>query len=94
LKVPGRGAASVAGAPVVNDTPEKTASQGPALRNAAMPQAVATPSKGDTYTVVEGDTPYSIAKKYGLTLDEFLTVNNMTINSVILPGQVVSVKNK
>jgi membrane-bound lytic murein transglycosylase D len=94
LKVPGRGAASVAGAPVVKVTDEKTASLGPSLRNAAAPQAAATPSNGDTYTVVEGDTPYSIAKKHGLPLDEFLAANNMTVNSVILPGQVVSVKNK
>lgn len=94
LKVPGRGAASVAGAPVVKDTDEKTASQGPSLRNATASQASVTPSNGDTYTVVEGDTPYSIAKKFGLTLEDLLAANNLTANSVILPGQVVSLKIK
>jgi len=94
LKVPGLGAASLAGAPVVKDTDEKTASQEPSLRSAAAPQAAVTPSNGDSYTVVEGDTPYSIAKKYGLTLEEFLAANNMTTSSVIVPGQVVSVKKK
>jgi len=94
LKVPGLGAASVAGAPVVKETDEKTASQETSLRNAAAPEAAVTPSNGDSYTVIEGDTPYSIAKKHGLTLDEFLAANNLTINSVILPGQVVSVKKK
>jgi membrane-bound lytic murein transglycosylase D len=94
LKVPGRGAASFAGAPVVKETDEKTASQGPSLRNTAPLPAASAPANGETYTVVEGDTPYSIARKNGLALDEFLAANNMTTSSVIVPGQVVAIKKR
>lgn len=43
------------------------------------------------YTVVKGDTMYSIAKKNGMTLAEFMALNNLDSNSVIKVGQKLKI---
>ena len=35
-----------------------------------------------TYTVVKGDTLYSIANKYNVTVDEIKKLNNLTTNNL------------
>lgn len=45
-----------------------------------------------TYTVVSGDTLYGIARKTGVNITELLGLNRLTLNSVIHPGQVLSLK--
>ncbi|UCC41670.1 MAG: LysM peptidoglycan-binding domain-containing protein [Candidatus Aminicenantes bacterium] len=40
-----------------------------------------------TYTVIAGDTPYLIAKKYGMNLAYLLQINGLTTRSKIYPGQ-------
>lgn len=52
----------------------------------------AVPSDKTTYTVREGDSPYLIAKKNGIKLDDLLKRNNMTKKSLIHPGQVIILK--
>ena len=44
----------------------------------------------DTYTVKAGDTLYSIARKFGLTVDELKALNNLTTNNLSI-GQVLIV---
>ena len=39
-----------------------------------------------TYTVVAGDTLYSIAKRYGMTIDELKELNNLS-NNLLHVGQ-------
>jgi membrane-bound lytic murein transglycosylase D len=39
------------------------------------------------YTVRSGDTPYEIAKKYGMNLSVLLTLNGLNSRSKIYPGQ-------
>lgn len=47
-----------------------------------------------SYRVEKGDTPYEIAKRFGMKLSLFLKINNLTKNSLIFPGQVVMVRAK
>jgi membrane-bound lytic murein transglycosylase D len=44
------------------------------------------------YQVKPGDTPFIIAKKHDMPLEQFLELNNMTKNSKIFPKQSVYVK--
>ena len=46
---------------------------------------------GDYYTVVAGDTLYGIANRYGLTVDELKSLNNLTSNTLSV-GQKLLIK--
>ncbi|ACV64272.1 Peptidoglycan-binding LysM [Desulfofarcimen acetoxidans DSM 771] len=46
--------------------------------------------QSNIYKVVSGDTPYLIAKRFGISLQVFLTANNMTSSDVLYPGQQVN----
>lgn len=48
------------------------------------------PTTGETYTVKSGDTLYGIANRYGLTVDELKSMNNLTSNTLSI-GQVLKV---
>ena len=52
--------------------------------------AVPTIVSADTVTVKKGDTLYSIATKYNLTVNELKSLNNLTSNT-IYPGQTLLV---
>lgn len=45
-----------------------------------------------THTVVKGDTPYNISKKYGLTVDELLKLNPKTKDGKIAIGDILVIK--
>lgn len=49
------------------------------------------PAGSDYYTVVKGDSLWSIANEYGLTVDELKSLNNLTSN-VIKVGDTLKVK--
>lgn len=49
------------------------------------------PVEGDYYTVKKGDSLWSIATKYGITVDELKALNNIT-NNTIHVGQNLKVK--
>lgn len=55
-----------------------------------IPTATLVPGP-DTYTVLRGDTLASIAAKFGVRLGDLLTVNNLTIESQIFPGQILRI---
>ncbi|SEM56948.1 ABC-type branched-chain amino acid transport system, substrate-binding protein [Chryseobacterium taichungense] len=46
-----------------------------------------------SHTVVKGDTPYNIAKKYGLSVDELLKLNPSVKDGKLAIGDVLTVKN-
>ncbi len=48
-------------------------------------------TKTKEYTVLKGDTMYSIAKKNGMTLAEFMALNNLDNSSVIKVGQKLKI---
>jgi len=49
------------------------------------------PEGTQLYTVKTGDTPYSIAKAYGMKLSQFLKLNRLRSRSRIYPGQKLRV---
>ncbi len=68
---------------------------------AVPPPAAAQPVENKTaaaavenqyHQVQAGDTLYSISKKYDLTVEELLKMNQMTPGSVIVPGQKLMVR--
>ncbi|MBM7642819.1 surface antigen [Streptococcus loxodontisalivarius] len=47
--------------------------------------------KADSYTIQEGDSFYSIASQHGMDMYELASLNGMTVDSLILPGQTITV---
>ena len=47
------------------------------------------PATGGTYTVVSGDGLYAIARKTGTSIEDLLSLNGLSLNSIIYPGQVL-----
>lgn len=54
--------------------------------------AVRKSSGTSSYRVRSGDSPFAIAKRHGMPLKRFLSLNNLTSNSKIYPGQQVNVE--
>ncbi|HYH03112.1 MAG TPA: LysM peptidoglycan-binding domain-containing protein [Bacillota bacterium] len=54
-----------------------------------IPFGSSTGSSSSNYTVKSGDTPYLIAKRYGISLTQLLSINNLNSWSQIKPGQVL-----
>ena len=48
----------------------------------------------NTHTVAKGDNPYSISRKYGMTLDELYRLNPDVKNNTLNIGEVLNIKNK
>ena len=48
--------------------------------------------KGNYYEVQEGDTLYGIANKYGLSVEELYSMNNISKGQIIHPGQKILIK--
>ena len=48
------------------------------------------PSTGGTYIVVSGDGLYAIARKTGTSIEDLLSLNGLSLNSTIYPGQVLT----
>ncbi len=54
--------------------------------------AASTQSDYSTHNAAKGETFYSIARKYGMKLDELLELNGLDANAVLRPGQKLVVK--
>ena len=80
LKIPSADISSAAA--LATDNKATTSPSGASL-------SAATPTKD--YTVVKGDTLYSIAKKNGMTLAELMALNNLDNSSVIKVGQKLKI---
>lgn len=49
------------------------------------------PLDSKSYKVVQGDTLYSISRKFNLSVDELMQLNNMTTNAISI-GQILKIK--
>ena len=47
-------------------------------------------TSGNSYTVVSGDSLYAIARKTGTSIYDLLSLNGLSLNSTIYPGQVLT----
>ena len=47
--------------------------------------------KPGTYTVEKGDTLYSLARTFGITVDELRSYNNMDVDAVLQAGQILQI---
>jgi membrane-bound lytic murein transglycosylase D len=54
--------------------------------------AVSAAGTSGTYYVKQGDSPFSIAKQYQMSLNRLLKLNNLTSKSKIYPGQQLTVE--
>lgn len=80
------------GQPVTLLVPQAAAAP-PVFMAEAPPEVEITPPAGDadtvarrTHTVARGESPWSIAKRYGLRTQELLTRNALDTRSVLRPG--------
>lgn len=46
------------------------------------------------YTVRQGDTLWSIANRFGVSLNELLALNNLTPNSPVFPGMLIVIPSR
>lgn len=56
----------------------------------AAPAPATAPASAGTYTVVPGDTLGAIAARHGVSLQTVLKANNLSMTSIIRPGQKLS----
>lgn len=54
-----------------------------------IPYGSSSGFSASTYTVKSGDTPYLIAQRFGISLNQLLIINNLNAGSQIHPGQVL-----
>ena len=50
------------------------------------------PDEGSFYIVAEGDTLYSIARKFGLQVEELARQNKIGLSSTLLSGMTLKIK--
>ena len=58
---------------------------------APQQQQPAANTTTSTYTIKSGDTLYGISRSHGMSLQELLSLNNISASSLILPGQVLKI---
>ena len=79
-----------------NKLSSNTLSIGQTLNIPIEDTTIDIPSEGNTYTVKSGDTLYSIAKRYNVSVDELKRVNKLTSNTLninqelIIPNEITN----
>jgi len=76
----------------VNSLPNTTLSIGQALRIGSKKPLLLAKKGASTHKVRSGDSPFSIAKKYRMSLNRLLVLNHLNKRSRIFPGQKLIVE--
>jgi len=64
----------------------------PRATNTPLAYITATPGGPPaTYTLAEGEFPFCIARRFNVNLEELLTLNNLTMDSLLSPGQELKI---
>ncbi len=71
-----------------------TARPNPTVSPLALPSSSNVRSSGVVYTVVRGDTVYSIARKYGVSPQDLESLNRLTTPDKIYAGQKLTIPAK
>lgn len=82
---------AAAAAPIHTESRQQVTSTPQPLSAASAPKPKTSAPIASVYTVVAGDTLFSIARKYGISLDAILSANGLTRDSIIYPGQTLTV---
>lgn len=75
--------------PETTQEPELTPEATDAPEVTQEPETTETPSENGTYIVQVGDTLYSIAVRFGLTINDLVEANGISNSSLIYVGQVL-----
>jgi LysM repeat protein len=62
-----------------------------AVKKASKPQTTPRPKKASYHTVKKGETLYSISRRYGLSVEALLKLNNLGTSTTINPGDKLRV---
>jgi len=83
------------GEPISSPTPDGAVMAFPTftpLADISTQQAApATSPESQTYTVQPGDFPASIAEQFGMSAEELMAANNLAVDAVIYPGDILQV---
>ena len=77
--------------PAARSDPPPAKAEAPPAKTAAAPFKVEKETKSRTHEVQKGETLYGISRRYGLTVDQIMKLNNLTLKEPIKPGQSLSV---
>lgn len=78
-------------ATVTPTQPTPTPSDTPTITETPQPSITPTASAPFEYIVLEGESPDSIANKFGIDVVVLLAINNLTFTSIIVPGQTIMI---
>lgn len=85
------GSAVLTTEPVASDIPSFVDTTLTATVAVDAPAVPRTRTEVETYTIASGDTLSSIAEQFGISLDTLLWANNLTVRSIIKPGNTLSI---
>lgn len=74
-------------APAPKSDPIPSKAEAPPTKTAPAPAKADKDAKARTHEVQKGETLYGISRRYGMTVDQVLKLNHITLKDPIKPGQ-------
>jgi LysM repeat protein len=86
-KEPPKPQAKAPEAPAAKTESQAAKAEAPSPKPAPAPPKVEKETKGRIHVVQKGETVYGIGRRYGLSVEQVLKLNNLTLKDPIKPGQ-------